>query len=52
MACFENDDELLESISVNSVRKIYDGKHVWGVWRQAAYDFLQLLFKQENKFKV
>lgn len=45
IASFENDDELLESIEVKSIRKIYEGKHVWSVWRQAAHDFLPLLFK-------
>jgi enterochelin esterase-like enzyme len=30
---------------INSIEKVYPGAHEWRVWRRAAYDFLQLIFR-------
>lgn len=37
---FEEDDRLLASKGVQVMRKVYDGKHEWQVWRECARDFL------------
>ena len=42
---FEEDDRLLASKGVQVMRKVYDGKHEWQVWRECARDFLPLLFQ-------
>ena len=42
---FEVDDRLLASKGVQVMRKVYDGKHEWQVWRECARDFLPLLFQ-------
>ncbi|CAJ1988408.1 4-beta-xylanase z precursor-like protein [Leishmania donovani] len=44
-AAFEADDALLAELGVACERRIYAGSHSWQVWRQAAADFLPMLFK-------
>ncbi|KAK7195536.1 putative esterase [Novymonas esmeraldas] len=44
-AVFEEDDALLADLGVACERRMYAGPHSWQVWRQAAADFLPLLFK-------
>lgn len=47
---FIGDDKFCEVNGINNLRKIYEGKHDWNVWRRSVYDFLQLIFcdKKEN----
>ncbi|CBZ26685.1 endo-1,4-beta-xylanase z precursor-like protein [Leishmania mexicana MHOM/GT/2001/U1103] len=47
-AAFEADDALLAELGVACERRIYVGSHSWEVWRQAAADFLPMLFKGPN----
>ncbi|ORC88973.1 putative esterase [Trypanosoma theileri] len=44
---FLEDDVILEEIGVTTMRVLYNGRHVWQVWREAARDFLPLLFKPQ-----
>lgn len=46
---FLNDDKMLESKGVTGIRKIYSGAHEWKVWQQCFYDFIQLVFQEEEK---
>ena len=40
-----NETKILEEKGVNNIEKVYPGEHEWRVWRRAACDFLQLIFK-------
>ncbi|KAH9601231.1 putative esterase [Trypanosoma melophagium] len=42
---FTEADAILEEMNVTTMRVLYNGRHVWQVWREAAKDFLPLLFK-------
>ncbi len=46
-ARFESDDALLERCQVPNIRKIYQGKHEWKVWRRCFCDFVQLIFRED-----
>ncbi|KAL7698655.1 endo-1 4-beta-xylanase z precursor-like protein [Lotmaria passim] len=45
MPRFEEDDAILAELGVQCTRRIYKGPHSWHVWRQAAPDFLTMIFK-------
>jgi enterochelin esterase-like enzyme len=45
MPRFEEDDAILAELGVECTRRIYKGPHSWHVWRQAAPDFLTMIFK-------
>ncbi|KAG5480758.1 hypothetical protein CUR178_05893 [Leishmania enriettii] len=45
---FEVDDALLAELGVPCERRVYTGSYSWQVWRQAAADFLPMLFKDLN----
>ncbi|KAG5506483.1 hypothetical protein JKF63_05986 [Porcisia hertigi] len=47
-AIFEADDVLLAELGVACERRIYACSHSWQMWRQAAVDFLPMLFKGLN----
>lgn len=49
MEYFLLDDKLLEQNQISCVRNIYDGMHEWKVWRKCFMDFVQLLFRDENR---
>lgn len=42
---FLEDDEILRKAGIESDRRVYEGAHVWQVWRECARDFLQLIFR-------
>ena len=42
---FLEDDEILKERGIRTDRRMYHGGHDWQVWRQSAYDFLQLVFR-------
>jgi enterochelin esterase-like enzyme len=42
---FLEDDEILKEKGIQTDRRLYHGGHDWQVWRQSAYDFLQLIFR-------
>ncbi|CUX33254.1 alpha/beta hydrolase-fold protein [Clostridium sp. C105KSO13] len=42
---FKSDDELLTKYEIPFVRKIYQGRHEWNVWRHCLNDFAQMIFK-------
>ena len=42
---FEGEKKLCDEKGINYVERIYPGAHEWRVWRRAAYDFMQLVFK-------
>lgn len=41
---FMEEDQLCEDYRIRQVRRVYEGGHDWNVWRQCAYEFLQMLF--------
>ncbi|KAG5480039.1 hypothetical protein LSCM1_06460 [Leishmania martiniquensis] len=45
---FKADDALLAELGVACERRVYTGSNSWQVWRQAAADFLPMLFKDLN----
>lgn len=49
MPFFQGDDKLLEENGIPNIRKMYPGQHEWNVWRQCFVDFVQLVFKEEEK---
>lgn len=44
---FMEEDQLCEDYQVRQVRRIFEGGHDWNVWRRCAWEFLQLIFKEE-----
>lgn len=42
---FEFERKLCAERGIHTIEKIYKGAHEWRVWRNAAHDFLQLIFK-------
>ncbi len=42
---FQYEHEKLTEKGVNFIEKIYQGEHEWRVWRNAAHDFLKLIFR-------
>lgn len=44
---FMEEDQLCEDYQVRQVRRIFEGGHDWNVWRKCAWEFLQLIFKEE-----
>ncbi|KPI88828.1 endo-1 4-beta-xylanase z precursor-like protein [Leptomonas seymouri] len=50
MPRFEEDDTILAELGVKCTRRIYKGPHSWHVWRQAAPEFLTVLFKSAYKW--
>ena len=45
---FEQERVFCREQGVNYIQKIYPGTHEWRVWRAAAHDFFQLLFRPEK----
>lgn len=43
---FERDDQFCQEHHIPCTRKVYSGGHDWNVWRQAAGEFLPLLFRE------
>lgn len=41
---FHEDDVILEQRGIQTLRKLYNGKHEWQVWRACIQDFLPLIF--------
>lgn len=48
---FLKDDVLLKEQQMPCERRTYEGYHEWKVWRRCFYDFAQLIFKKEKKWK-
>ena len=42
---FSKEREMCDEKGINYVERIYPGAHEWRVWRRAAHDFLQMVFK-------
>ena len=42
---FEKEREFCREQGVNYIQKIYPGTHEWRVWRAAAHDYFQMLFR-------
>ena len=42
---FQENDRFCEEHGIRTYRKMYAGGHNWNVWRQAACDFLQMVFQ-------
>ena len=42
---FEEERVFCREHGINYIQKIYPGTHEWRVWRAAAHDFFQMLFK-------
>ena len=45
---FEKEREFCREQGVNYIQKIYPGTHEWRVWRAAAHDYFQMLFRPEK----
>ncbi len=45
LPAFLEDDEILKEKGIHTDRRMYHGGHDWQVWRQSAFDFLQLVFR-------
>ncbi len=45
LPAFLEDDEILKEKGIHTDRRMYQGGHDWQVWRQSAFDFLQLVFR-------
>lgn len=45
LPAFLEDDQILKEKGIQTDRRMYHGGHDWQVWRQSAYDFLQLVFR-------
>lgn len=43
---FEENDRFCDKYEIQTFRKLYKGGHNWNVWRQSAYDFLQMVFQE------
>lgn len=43
---FQENDKFCEENGIRTYRKLYQGGHNWNVWRQCAYDFLQMVFQE------
>ena len=41
---FRQDSEICREKNIRCIEKIYDGYHLWKVWRECVRDFLPLLF--------
>jgi len=41
----KNETKICAEKGINTIEKVYPGAHEWRVWRNAAHDFLQLIFK-------
>lgn len=41
---FRQDSEICREKNIHCIEKIYDGYHLWKVWRECVRDFLPLLF--------
>ena len=46
---FLEEDRICSDYGIGCVRKVYEGGHDWNVWRRSAFDFLQLLFREEKR---
>lgn len=42
---FCENDRFCEKYGIKTYRKLYKGGHDWNVWRQSAFDFLQMVFQ-------
>lgn len=42
---FYENDKFCEKYGIRTYRKLYKGGHDWNVWRQTAFDFLQMVFQ-------
>ncbi|MCR1842251.1 alpha/beta hydrolase [Murimonas intestini] len=47
---FLENDRFCEENGIKNYRKMYEGGHDWNVWRNCAFDFLQMVF-QERRLK-
>lgn len=45
---FQKDDAFLENNGLMCERRIYKGNHEWKVWRRCLYDFVQMIFKENE----
>ena len=45
---FQKDDAFFENNCIICERRIYKGNHEWKVWRRCLYDFVQMIFKENE----
>lgn len=45
---FDADSEFIRDSGIELTTKVHSGNHEWNVWRECFYDFIQMIFKEEN----
>lgn len=45
---FDADSDFIQSNDIKLTTKVHSGHHEWNVWRECFYDFIQMIFKEEN----